>query len=113
MTNEFFKCQFTRLATKEEKMSRLADILARLTTDGKVYTKHKFDLADALSAYMEAHDLDTTEMAKRLNVSKTTLLDWLSASVNLTIRTIAKIEATLDTKLMTISYQPDAKHDDC
>jgi ribosome-binding protein aMBF1 (putative translation factor) len=68
---------------------------ARWRQENEIWLRMSRSVALTIVDYMQDHQLSRAEMAKQLNVSQQYLSRILSGTENFSIKSIAKIEATL------------------
>lgn len=86
---------------------KLSDFVRMVPEDVKIYVKWQADLTALLLDALDAHGLTRSELAQRLEKSPSEISKWLSGDHNFTLRSLAKIQAELNTTIVEI---PKVKH---
>lgn len=68
----------------------------------KRYVKRSFDIADRIHAILQAQGKSQKDLAQLLGKRESEISKWMTGQHNLTIKTIAAIEAALDENVIEV-----------
>ena len=78
----------------------------------QIFIEKSFDIADEVDFILEKNNVTRSFLAAKLNKSESEISKWLSGIHNLTIKSISKIEACLDEKIISTPTQEAKKTED-
>jgi len=85
---------------KDRKIKTCSDLYEKIKNDEEfILERLRIDLLEEILIIMEKKNMDRAELARQLNTSRAYISKLFNTSVNLTLRTIAKIIKNLDVKL--------------
>ena len=79
-----------------------------VTPEAESFVNHSFAIADQIRLVLRQHGLTQRDLAARLGKKESEVSRMLSGMHNFTLRTIARLEAALDAKLITTPCQAQA-----
>lgn len=85
---------------KKDAFDRIA---ARTPKDSKIFVSKSLDVADRIDAIMKKQGKNQKDLAKLLNKTPSEISKWLSGTHNFTLKSIAKIEAALDSSILEVT----------
>ena len=88
-----------------KKNSRLEDRRKRIPEDIKLFVDHSYRIAEKISYCLEFSGLEQKDLAKLMGKSESEISKWMTGSHNFTLRTISKIEAVINAKLIFTEQQ--------
>ncbi|TDE27066.1 XRE family transcriptional regulator [Flavobacterium ranwuense] len=74
-----------------------------------IFIDNSYDLSTRIQYLMDVKGFDQKELAKKLNKNESEISKWMSGSHNYTIKTLAKIEEVLGSKLLSICTEEEYK----
>ncbi len=80
------------------------DCLAAIPAEQKAEFDLSFGIAERISEILKAKGLTQKDFARLLNKRDTEISKWLTGRHNFTTQTIARIETTLGSKLISIAH---------
>jgi predicted transcriptional regulator len=83
-------------------MSLLEQLIASITPDAERFTRHKFDIADTVMFHLQKDGKKQKDLAELLGKSESEISKWLSGQHNLTLRSIARMEAELGVEIIKV-----------
>lgn len=90
--------------TKESPFDRIA---ARTPLSTKIFVAKALDLAEQVDAILAEKGLSQRDLAKLLGKGDSEVSKWLSGTHNMTLESIAKLEAALEADLVVTKLNPD------
>lgn len=90
--------------TKESPFARIS---ARTPESTKIFVAKALDLVEQVDAVLAEKGLSQRDLAKRLGKGDSEVSKWLSGTHNMTLESIAKLEAALQADLMVTRLNPD------
>ncbi len=73
--------------------------------DSKIYVKKSLDIVDRIHEILEQEGKTQKDLALALGKTESEVSKWLTGQHNFTIKTIAKIEAVLDKKIIEVENE--------
>ncbi|MCF8450205.1 MAG: helix-turn-helix domain-containing protein [Taibaiella sp.] len=92
-----------------ENTSLFDEILNETPQDVKNFVDNALEIAHQISVLMERKGLLQKDLANLLGKSEAEISRMLSGTHNLTIKSISKIEAVLDAKVITTPYRVEVE----
>jgi len=89
----------------KKRNQALRSALQEVPEDVKIFVRRQVDMARRIREIMESNNLTQKSLAKRLSKQESEISKWLSGEHNLTLRSLAKLEAALGEPILEV---PDA-----
>lgn len=86
----------------------LAKALSEIPADSKIFTNKLADIADRVDALLAQKGWSQKELACAMSKQESEISKWLTTPHNLTLKSIAKLEAALGAEIMQVTGSPDA-----
>lgn len=83
-------------------------ILEESPAESKIFVKKYLDIVDRIHELLEKKGLKQKDLAQRLGKQESEISKWLNGEHNLTLRTIAKMEAILEDDIISIPNSVDS-----
>ncbi|MCE1164040.1 MAG: helix-turn-helix transcriptional regulator [Bacteroidetes bacterium] len=80
------------------------EILKKIPKKIRNYNRLSMGIAGRIDEILEERNISQREFAKKMKKSESEISKWMSGKHNFTIKSIANIEAKLDTKLIYTEY---------
>ncbi len=80
--------------------------LKKVPRDTKIFVGKSMDIVERIYEIMEAKNINQKDLAKLLGKSPSEINKWLTGSHNLTLKTIAKLEAVLEDDIILVVSAP-------
>lgn len=85
-----------------KKNKKLEELRKSISKDDRIFDQYYFDLVIRINQLLESKGLNQQEFAEKLGKRPSEISKWINGSHNLTLKTIAKMEAVLEAPLMAI-----------
>lgn len=95
--------------TKDRKtvVQRLRE---RIKPENRIFVKKNIAISDQIEAILEEKGWSQKEFAQKLEKNESEISKWLSGTHNLTLQSIAKIEAVLEADIITTPIEACKKY---
>lgn len=84
-----------------ENNKRFDELLKKVPKENQIFIKYSMALASQITKYLKEGGKNQKYLADKLDKSESEISKWLNGTHNLTLRTLAKIEAALGKELFT------------
>ena len=84
----------------------------QIPKDSKIFAKKSLDIVETIHAILEAKGITQKDLANKLGKSESEISKWLSSLHNLTLKSIAKLEAVLEEDIIIATKFLKAKKEE-
>ncbi|MEJ0056622.1 MAG: helix-turn-helix transcriptional regulator [Bacteroidota bacterium] len=87
-------------------MSKIFDkVLANVSVDTKRFVDNSIQIADQIHSILESQGKSQKDLADLMGKSESEISKWLTGTHNFTLRSLSKIEAVLNAKIIITPHQ--------
>lgn len=81
----------------------------KISPEADIFVEKSFDIVDQIHLILKEKGITQRELAKSLGKSESEISKWLSGGHNITLRTITKLEAILESEIITTPLKESTK----
>lgn len=85
-----------------KKNKKLEELRKKISKDDRIFDRYYFDLVIRINQLIESKGWNQQEFAEKLGKRPSEISKWVNGRHNLTLKTIAKMEAILEAPLLQI-----------
>lgn len=85
-----------------KKNKKLEELRKKISKDDRIFDQYYFDLVIRINQLIESKGWNQQEFAEKLGKRPSEISKWVNGGHNLTLKTIAKMEAILEAPLLHI-----------
>jgi len=84
--------------------------IANMAEDSRIFVDKSLEIAEFIFLIMEDRNMKQKDLAEKLGKSEAEVSKWLAGMHNFTLRSLAKIEAALQTSIIKVpTFHPNVK----
>ncbi len=95
---------------KKDIKSVLSDIRSRIKPENKAFVRKNLEISNQIQAILDEKGWSQKDFAQKLGKHESEVSKWLSGLHNLTLESIAKMEAVLESDIITTPLQACSKY---
>lgn len=84
--------------------------LSKVSKDSKIFAEKSLDILDQVHFLMKEEGITQKDLSKKLGKSESEISKWLSGLHNMTLKTIAKLEAVLNRDILITPIRAKQKY---
>ncbi len=84
--------------------------LSKVSTDSKIFAEKSLDILDQVHFLLKEEGITQKDLSKKLGKSESEISKWLSGLHNMTLKTIAKLEAVLNRDILITPIRAKQKY---
>ena len=82
-------------------------VAEKVSPELKIFTAMSFDIVDRIHFLLKQKGLTQKDLAEKLGKQESEISKWLSPGHNFTLKSIVKLEVSLDEKIISIPQSPE------